>query len=171
MTQSEITQLNGWQPYDLDHHAQQLVLQHRDTKDILNESHKMRVAVAYGLERFWGEHLRLGREKKAKGDYWKAIWDRLAKILEKADVRLPNDNIIYQLTEEEQRETDKKKKKDIENKKQRIETENIKAMAQKIWSMPIDEQRVALMVLTQLCDALVWWTQRYKVKNHDNSDL
>jgi hypothetical protein len=170
MTQSEITQLNGWQPYDLDHHAQQLVLQHRDTKDILNESHKMRVAVAYGLERFWGEHLRLGREKPAKGEYWKAIWDNLANILEKADVQLPNDNIIYQLTEVEQRESDRQKKKDIEKKKQRIETENIQSMAQRIWSMPIEEQRIALMVLTQLCDALVWWTQRYKVKNSDNSD-
>jgi hypothetical protein len=27
-----------------------------------------------------------------------------------------------------------------------------------------DDQRVALAVLTQLCDCLVWWTQRYKSK-------
>jgi hypothetical protein len=146
MTQSEITQLNGWQPYDLDHHAQQLVLQHRDTKDILNESHKMRVAVAYGLERFWGEHLRLGREKPAKGRYWKSVWATLAEILKNAEVILPDDNITAG------------------------DTEKIKVMAQRIWSMPIEEQRIALMVLTQLCDALVWWTQRYKVKNSDNSD-
>ena len=47
------------QPYSLDYYAQEIVLKYRDEKNVLNESHKMRMAVAYGLERFWGEHLSL----------------------------------------------------------------------------------------------------------------
>lgn len=146
MTQAETHQKRRWQPYNLDHYAQKLVLQNRDTKDILNESHKMRMSVAYGLERFWGEHLRLGREKPAKGKYWKSVWDTLEEILQKADFTLPNDELSWG------------------------DTKRIEAMAQKIWSMPIEKQRIALMLLTQLCDALVWWTQRYKIKSSENFD-
>jgi hypothetical protein len=138
MTQSpNPKELTGWKPYDLDYYAQELVLKHRDKKNVLNESHKMRMAVAYGLERFWGEHLRLRRESASKSQYWKDIWDKLAEILKQAGIDLPNDEI-------------------------KDETQKIQAMAKKIWSMPIEEQRVALMILTQFCDALVWWTQRYK---------
>ena len=36
--------------------------------------------------------------------------------------------------------------------------------------MPLEDQRVALMVLTQLCDSLVWWTQRYKIKGEKDHD-
>ena len=141
MTQTESSQeLKGWQPYDLDYYAQELVLKHRDKKNVLNESHKMRMAVAYGLERFWGEHLRLKRESESKSQYWKDIWNKLAEILQRAGIDLPNDDVTSRNNE----------------------TQNIKEMARKIWSMPLAEQRVALMVLTQLCDALVWWTQRYK---------
>jgi hypothetical protein len=52
------------------------------------------------------------------------------------------------------------------NKEQRKEEEKekIKAMAKRIWAMSLEEQRIALMVLTQFCDSLVWWTQRYKTK-------
>jgi hypothetical protein len=169
MTAQQISEKKGWQPYSLDQHAQKLVLQNRNVKDVLNESHKMRMSVAYGLERFWGEHLRLGREKPAKGLYWKSVWDELEEILKKADVVLPNDDVIYHLTEAEKRETDKQKKKSIDEKKQREETQKIQVMAKKIWSMPPEQQKIALMVLTQLCDALVWWTQRYKTKNSENS--
>lgn len=155
MTQAETPKKNqGWQPYDLDHLAQKLVLQNRNTKDVLNESHKMRIAVAYGLERFWGEHLRLKREKPAKGTYWQAVWTNLAEVLKKADIILPNDDMSL-------KQVDKKEKL-------KEETEKIQAMAEKIWSMPLEQQRVALMVLTQLCDALVWWTQRYKLKGSDD---
>lgn len=85
----------------------------------------------------------------------------------KADVRLPNDDVTYHLTELEKRETDKEKKKAIAKKKEEQETIKIQAMANKIWSMPLEQQKIALMVLTQLCDALVWWTQRYKLKSSD----
>ncbi|NJO93656.1 MAG: hypothetical protein HC820_03510 [Hydrococcus sp. RM1_1_31] len=147
MTQTENSQeLTEWKPYNLDYYAQKLVLKHRDKKNVLNESHKMRMAVAYGLERFWGEHLRLKYDKKEenqnKSKYWKDVWNQLAIILSRAGVKLHNDEI-----------------------NSRNETQNIQDMAQKLWSMPLDEQRVALMVLTQFCDALVWWTQRYKKKD------
>lgn len=43
----------SWQAYSLDRIAQELVIRYRH-QDVLNESHKMRMTVAYGLERFWG---------------------------------------------------------------------------------------------------------------------
>ena len=129
---------NGWRPYDLDYYAQELVLEFRNAKDVLNESHKMRMTIAYGLERFWGEHLRLKGKEQKKSDYWKQVWEKLHSILDEAGIKLPNDNVNS--------------------------TDDIKAMAKAIWSMPLADQRVALMVLTQFCDSLVWWTQRYKVK-------
>ncbi len=157
MTQTEKTQeLTGWQPYDLDYYAQEIVLKHRDKKNVLNESHKMRMAVAYGLERFWGEHLRLKRESESKSQYWKDIWDKLAEILKQAGIDLPNDEVTPKSSDKFR---DKKKSNGDD------ETQNIQDMARKIWSMPLAEQRVALMVLTQFCDALVWWTQRYKKKD------
>ncbi len=133
----------GWRPYDLDYYAQELVLEFRDTKnkkdnDVLNESHKMRMTIAYGLERFWGEHLRLEGKEQKKSNYWKKVWEKLHDILHDAEIKLPNDSVNS--------------------------TDDIKAMAKAIWSMPLGDQRVALMVLTQFCDSLVWWTQRYKVK-------
>lgn len=140
----------GWQPYDLDFYAQEIVLEYRNTKDVLNESHKMRMTVAYGLERFWGEHLRLERDQseksQAKAKYWKAVWKKFYEILhDEAGMENFPDGDVKSSNPDEQ-------------------TQKIKAMAKKIWSMPLDDQRVALMVLTQFCDSLVWWTQRYKIK-------
>jgi hypothetical protein len=131
---------SNWKPYALDRYAQQLVLNRRDLKDVLNESHKMRMAVGYGLERFWGEHIRLQRESRDKASYWKAVWDQLADILEDTGctIRLPKDTVGPD------------------------DTTKIKQISGALWSLEIDEQRIALMVLTQFCDALVWWTQRYK---------
>lgn len=160
MTQTENSQdLTGWQPYDLDYYAQEIVLKHRDKKNVLNESHKMRMAVAYGLERFWGEHLRLwtDRDSQKKSQYWKDVWDKLAEILSRGGMNLPNDEIHPKLSD---------KSRDPKKSNGKEETEKIKEMARKIWSMPLAEQRIALMVLTQFCDALVWWTQRYKQKEN-----
>jgi len=144
----------GWQPYDLDYYAQELVLKFRNAKDVLNESHKMRMTVAYGLERFWGEHLRLEKEKdkdkKKKADYWSAVWNKLHEILKASGIDLPNDSVKSDQYDDQKRKEE--------------ETEKIKAMAKLIWKMNLDEQRIALMILTQLCDSLVWWTQRYKTK-------
>jgi len=131
-----------WKLYEIDRVAQELTLKFRD-KDVLGESHKMRATTAYGLERFWGEHLRLLRDNKNKdkGDFWKETWKALCKIMKEAGITIPNDNVNLERTAE------------------------IEAMAAKLWDenkFPIEQRKVVLAVLTQLCDSLVWWTQRYK---------
>ena len=98
----------------------------------------MRMAIPYGLERFWGEHLRLQKREPAKSEYWKSTWNEMVKIMAKAQITIPNDSVR------------------IDNVSQ------IKAMSEKLWSLEMEEQRAAIAVLTQLCDSLVWWTQRYK---------
>lgn len=126
----------AWKSYGLDREAQKLVLDAKQRDgDSLNQSYKMRMAVAYGLERFWGEHLRLAPKKAA---YWKQTWDTLVQILAQSGVRLPNDAV----GPENQRA--------------------VRGMAEKLWQLDVADQRVALAVLTQLCESLVWWTQRYK---------
>lgn len=129
----------GWKSYELDRIAQKLVLdaRERDPKS-LNQSYKMRMAVAYGLERFWGEHLRLKGREEAKSRYWKETWDALQKVMDKAGVKIPNDAV------------NPNKVQDIQD------------MSAKLWKLPLEDQRVAIAVLTQLCDCIVWWTQRYK---------
>jgi hypothetical protein len=137
---------NGQQFHSLDQIAQKLVLgaKERERKS-LNQSFKMREAVAYGLERFWGEHLRLKGKSKRPGDefdkksqYWKETWDDLVAIMKQTGVVIPNDPI------------------DVNR------PDTVKSMAQKLWKLKIEDQRIILAVLTQLCDCIVWWTQRYK---------
>ncbi|MCS7293696.1 MAG: hypothetical protein RMI89_12145 [Gloeomargarita sp. SKYBB_i_bin120] len=129
----------AWQTYGLDQEAQKLVLAAKQRNpESLNQSYKMRMAVAYGLERFWGEHLRLQEREPDKARYWKDVWDTLAHILARAHITLPNDPV------------------------RNGNVQQIRAMSEKLWSMPLEDQRVALAILTQLCDCLVWWTQRYK---------
>lgn len=133
--------------HSLDQIAQTLVLEAR-TRDrkSLNQSFKMREAIAYGLERFWGEHLRLKAKSKKKDDefdckaqYWKATWDALVGIMQPAGVEIPNDLV------------------DVKNPK------TVTAMAERLWTeISLEDQRIILAVLTQLCDSIVWWTQRYK---------
>lgn len=129
----------AWNSYGLDQAAQKLVLaaKLRD-KSTLNQSYKMRMAVAYGLERFWGEHLRLQGKEQKKSDYWKETWDTLVEVLKSAGVTLANDAVKAE------------------------DTRAVQAMSEKLWTLKLADQRVALAVLTQLCDCMVWWTQRYK---------
>lgn len=129
----------AWKSYGLDREAQQLVLAAKKrNKDSLNQSYKMRLAVAYGLERFWGEHLRLKGEEDKKAEYWKDTWDTLVKIMHHSGVKIPNDSI------------------------QSDNTQAVQVMCEKLWQLDLQDQRVTLAVLTQLCDCLVWWTQRLK---------
>jgi hypothetical protein len=157
MTEAQAPQTNPfdlaeWKPYEIDHLAQKLVADNRNKKDVLNESHKMRMAVAYGLERFWGERFRLEKDDPEKAEYWKAVWKTLADdILKPVGIDLPNHEI-------------KSEKTDVK-KKEAEETDNIKDMADRIWGMPQDDREIALTVLAQFCDSLVWWTQRYKKKS------
>ena len=129
----------AWQSYGLDRKAQELVLnaRARDPQS-LNQSYKMRMATPYGLERFWGEHLRLQGKEQDKADYWKETWDALVEVMNQAGVKLPNDRVRSE------------------------DTAQIRAMSDKLWQISVADQRVALAVLTQLCDCIVWWTQRYK---------
>ncbi len=125
-------------PYEIDRLAHDLVLKFRDKKDVLGESHKMRMATAYGLERFWGEHLRLQRESQDKANFWKETWKTLCKIMKDAGITIPNDRVNPD------------------------DTTAIKAMTDKLWDFDIEQRKIALSVLIELCDSLVWWTQRYK---------
>ena len=138
-----------WKSYNLDQEAQKLVLKHRDKKGVIGQSHKMRTTVAYGLERFWGEQLRLlGKndpKERAKGEYWRDTWTTLVEIMKKAGIKLPEDKV------------------DGNNTKQ------VQDYAAKLWEFPIEDQRISLAVLTQFCESLVWWTQRYK-KSGDSDD-
>jgi hypothetical protein len=129
----------AWKEYNLDRIAQKLVLaaKLRD-RDSLNQSFKMRESVSYGLERFWGEHLRLQSKETNKAKYWKETWDKLVETMAEAGIPIPNDNV------------------------QVNDTESVQAMAEKLWELKLEDQRITLAVLTQLCDCLVWWTQRYK---------
>jgi hypothetical protein len=127
-----------WKLYEIDRVAQELTLKFRD-KDVLGESHKMRATTAYGLERFWGEHLRLAQKQqdKDKADFWKAAWDELCKIMKQAGITIPNDKVTS-------------------------DTKSIQAMSEKLWAFDIEQRKIALAILIELCDSLVWWTQRYK---------
>ena len=129
-----------WQSYNLDQAAHDLVLQYRDKKEALNQAYKMRMTVPYGLERFWGEQIRLqgysGDQDKA--NYWRDTWQALVKIMQTAGVKLPNDQVNAN------------------------DTKQVKAMADKLWSFDQQQRKVAISILTQLTESMVWWTQRYK---------
>lgn len=130
----------AWHPYNLDHLAQEIVLQarYRDPAS-LNQSHKMRASCAYGLERFWGEHLRLKDKEPEKAAFVGDVWKALVGILRQAGVSLPATLLSSSDAEA-----------------------TIQGVAAQIWSLKPQEQQVALAVLTALCDAVVWWTQRLK---------
>lgn len=135
----------AWKSYktdkteNLDQMAQKLVLEAKKRdRDSLNQAFKMRETVAYGLERFWGEHLRLQSKEPNKGRYWKETWDALVEIMKNAGITVPNDVV------------------NVNN------TSAVESMTQKLWKISREDQRIIAAVLSQLCDALVWWTQRYK---------
>jgi hypothetical protein len=140
--------------YNLDREAHRLVDRFHQSGDVLNESHKMRMTVAYGLERFWGEHLRLGVDKP-EGKYWKAVWDQLNIILQPAGIELPSRELsLFENPNNEQKNKNKLRQQEYTN-----------DIVQRLWELEAsnkDEYRIALGVLTQFCDCIVWWTQRYK---------
>jgi len=129
----------AWNSYGLDREAQKLVLLARTLDEsTLNQTYKMRTTISYGLERFWGEHLRLQKREPAKSRYWKATWDTFVRIMALSGINLPNDPVRVE------------------------DVQSIQLMSEKLWQISLVDQQVALSVLTQLCDCLVWWTQRYK---------
>lgn len=130
----------GWHPYDLDHLAQEIVLKARNTDpDSLNQAYKMRASCAYGLERFWGEHLRLSAKEPSKAQFVADVWTGFVGIMARAGVTLPGEMLSSQDSEAA-----------------------IQAVAEQLWRIPPEQQQAPLAVLTALCDAVVWWTQRLK---------
>jgi len=133
----------SWEPYALDSRARILVTSQNEHS--LREAYKMREAVAYGLERFWGESMRYRANQKrfeeqnksdkakveqAKADYWESVWNELVEII-KEDIKLPRH-------------------------------QDVRVNNNELWKLNRDSQEVSLAVLIQLCNCLVWWTQRYK---------
>lgn len=130
----------AWNPYDLDHLAQEIVLKARNTDpDSLNQAYKMRASCAYGLERFWGEHLRLKDKEPGKAQFVADVWTGFVGIMARAGVQLPSEMLRNQDSEA-----------------------HIQSVAEQIWRIPTEEQQALLAVLTAFCDAVVWWTQRLK---------
>ncbi len=141
----------AWNPYGLDQIAHKLVRRALEIdgddkiqgNSCLREAYEMQESVAYGLERFWGESMRHEGKQQKNAEYWKETWAKLVEILGTAGVTLPTD-------------------------------QDADVMAQKLWGdLTLDGQvngpklthehrQLALAVLTQLCDCMVWWTQRYK---------
>jgi hypothetical protein len=131
----------------------------------LNQIYKMRAACSYGLERFWGEHLRLAhasdpvkpsqaekqdkdkhKEDRAKAAIIIDTWLSLVGVMATAGIDLPNTVI------------------DLNKGKhpQPLSADQISQVSHHIWNLPTMEAQICLSVLTCLCDALVWWTQRLK---------
>jgi hypothetical protein len=132
----------AWHPYDLDHLAQEIVLKARNADpDSLNQAYKMRAACAYGLERFWGEHLRLADKEPTKAQFVADVWSGFVGIMAKSGIKLPG-----------------------EMRNNRDPEADIQSVAEQLWRLKLQEQepQACLAVLTSLCDAVVWWTQRLK---------
>lgn len=135
----------SWHPYDLDHLAQEIVLKARNRdRDSLNQAYKMRAACAYGLERFWGEHLRLAANEPNKAQFVADVWSGFVGIMGKADVKLPGAMLSSHNSETA-----------------------IQTVAEQLWRISPADQQAPLAVLTALCDAVIWWTQRLKYKKGD----
>ncbi|MEB3212048.1 MAG: hypothetical protein VKL39_11865 [Leptolyngbyaceae bacterium] len=145
-----------WNTYKLDETAQDLVLTALErSAESLNQSYKMRTNVSFGLERFWGEHIRLLAKNRSsddyqKGLYWHDTWKAFRETMKEAYVFLPEPLMNVN------------------------DTEVIKTATKQFWGeaaikvdsadvyLTLEDRRIAQAVLTQLCDCLVWWTQRYK---------
>lgn len=128
-----------FESFRLDQIAHDLVRDYYQDRGARQQVYKMRTATAYGLERFWGEQLRLqGRE----AEYWSATWNKFVEIIStQAGMSIPNENINNN------------------------DPQAIRRFAEHLWDgerFPLEQRKVALAILIQLCDCMVWWTQRYK---------
>jgi hypothetical protein len=132
----------GWHPFNLDHLAMEIVLKARSRDpDSLNQAYKMRISCSYGLERFWGEHLRLADKEIAKAAFIVDVWKCFVSVIRQARPDLPLPATMLSKNADE---------------------ELIQSMAQQLWSIDIQDQQACIAVLTGLCDSVVWWVQRLK---------
>jgi hypothetical protein len=140
-----------WHPFELDQLALDIVLKARKHEqesklDVLNQAYKMRAACAYGLERFWGEHLRLAAKDKDKGKalFIADVWTAFVGVMHHArpDLKLPADMLSNRDSEEK-----------------------IQKCVKSFWKLRASDHQICLTVLTSFCDSIVWWTQRLKLPN------
>jgi hypothetical protein len=153
-----------WHPYLIDNIAQKIVLdaiirdQEKGTKS-LAQAHRLRSSCAYGLERFWGEQIRLINENnpndKAKGEFTREVWQALAAIMHSAGVELPSDRVTS-----------------LPGKLARNDTspylEQVQNACNQIRALDKNATQASLSVLSTLCDAIVWWKQRLSKEARDN---
>jgi hypothetical protein len=140
----------GWHPFDLDHHAQEIVLKARERSkdtDTLGQAYKMRANCAFGLERFWGEHLRLKKKEPEKAKFVADVWRAFVGIMASAGIKLPGEMLCQSDSEID-----------------------IKKVTDRIWNLNPQDRQAALAVLTSLCDSIVWWTQRLKLPKGDQDN-
>lgn len=139
----------SWQPYQIDNCARQVVLKalERDpTGESLNQVFKMRVTCAYGLERFWGEYLRLKQRPADQNKAWiiRDTWEFMSKdILANTGIHLPYNPSLNTM--------DTKDTKAV-----RASLEELG----KLQTNPPYQAQVVLSVLTTFCEAIIWWKNR-----------
>jgi hypothetical protein len=137
----------SWQPYGLDECAQAVVLEaiKRDPScKSLRQVFKMRTTCAYGLERFWGEYLRLSNGSQSEVmqsiiilDTWKTLKDQ---ILHGTGIELPYDPNLS-----------------LANKN------DVRQSLEKLWELRAQNPRqiqVVLAILVSFCEAIIWWKNR-----------
>jgi len=143
----------SWQPYRIDDCARQIVLKalQRDPQgDSLSQVFKMRVTCAYGLERFWGEYLRLKQKpaEQMKAEIILDTWRFMSKeILADTGIDPPFDPDL-----------------DLSA---RVNQQAVRNSLEKIWELRTTrpyQAQVALSVLTTFCEAIIWWKNRLAVK-------
>lgn len=137
----------SWQPYGLDDCAQKVVLDaiKRDPEcKSLRQVFKMRTICAYGLERFWGEYLRLSHGSQSEKlqshiilDTWEALRN---KILDGTGITLPYDPKL-DLTKQDA----------------------VRQSLEKLWELKTrnpKQAQVVLTILANFCEAIIWWKNR-----------
>lgn len=137
----------SWHPYGIDDCARKVVLDalERDPeRKSMNQIFKMRLTCAYGLERFWGEYLRLRNGnsiEQKKAEIIKQTWLSLKNdILSETGIILPYDPSL-----------------DLEN------AQAVRSSLEDIWSLRTEsphQAQIVLSVLTNFCDAIIWWKNR-----------
>ncbi len=141
----------------------------------LNQVYKMRAACTYGLERFWGEHLRLAhvedpnkqdqakkqekmqfKEDRKKAKIIIDTWLSFVGIMKVAGIHLPNTVVNLD--------------KGTEIPPKALAVDEIEKFSNQIWNLSTMEAQISLSVLTSFCDSIVWWTQRLKLGTGDQQD-
>ena len=137
-----------WKPYALDECAQKIVsdaISRDPGRKSLNQIFKMRTTCAYGLERFWGEYLRLAGGNDLDRNKSKIILDTWKSFNQ---VVLSEIGIILS--------------SDLEN-FNCSDPESVESSLRELWQIRTGnpkEAQLLLAVLASFCDAIIWWKNR-----------